>query len=65
MKDVIIKEKTREKEKLFKSIADITAPAEVAQASCPVDLLERDMWAMSNANLDAAKKIGLTGIKKY
>ena len=65
MKDVIIEEKTREKEGLSDDIADITATAEVAQALSPVDLTGKYMWAMSNANIDAVKELGLTGIKKY
>ena len=65
MKDVIITKKVREKKKLFEGIADTTALAEIAQATGCVDLAERYMWAMSNANLDAAKELGLTGIKKY
>ena len=65
MKDVIIEEKVREKEGLSEGIADTTAPAEVARASSPVDLAGKYMWAMSNADMDAAKELGLTGIKKY
>ena len=65
MKDVIIEEKAREKEGLSESIADTTAPAKVAQGSSPVDLAGKYMWAMSNANIDAAKELGLIGIKKY
>lgn len=65
MKDMIISKKAREKERLSVDIADTTAPAEMAQASSPVDLVGRCMWAMNNANLDAAKELGLTDIKKY
>ena len=65
MKNVIIKEKTREKEGLLEGIADTAAPTEVAQALSPIDLAGKYMWAMSNANIDAAKELGLTGIKKY
>ena len=65
MKDVIIEEKAREKEGLSEGIADTTAPAEVARASSPVDLAGKYMWAMSIADMDAAKELGLTGIKKY
>ena len=43
MKDVIIQEKTREKERLSESIADTTAPAEVARVSSPVDLAGKYM----------------------
>ena len=65
MKDVIILEKAREKEKLSKGIADTTAPVEIAWVLSLVDLTGRYNWAMSNTNLDAAKKLGLTDMKKY
>lgn len=41
MKDVIILEKVREKEKLLEGIADITTPAKVAQALSFIDLALR------------------------
>ncbi len=63
MKNVIISEKAREEEMLSKGIADTTAPAEVAQVLSLVDLTKRYNWAISNANLDIAKKLGLTNIK--
>ncbi len=65
MKDVIISEKAREEEMLSEGIADKTVPAEVARVSSLVDLAGRYNWAMSNADMDAAKELGLTGIKKY
>ena len=65
MKDVIIKEKAMKKERLLESITDTTAPAEVAQALSLIDLAGKYIWVMSNANMDAAKKLGLTDIKKY
>ncbi len=66
MKDVIILEKAREEEMLsLEGIADTTAPAEVARVSSPVDLIGRYNWVMSNTNLNAAKELGLTDIKKY
>ncbi len=66
MKDVIILEKAREEEMLsLEGIADTTAPAEVTRVSSLVDLTGRYNWAMSDADLDAAKELGLTGIKKY
>lgn len=43
MKDMIISKKAREKERLSVDIADTTAPAEMAQASSPVDLVGRCM----------------------
>ena len=65
MKDVIILEKAREKKMLLESIANTTAPAKVAQLLSLIDLARRYNWAMSDAELDAAKKQGLNGIKKY
>ena len=62
---MIIEKKAKKKEKLLEDIVDITALAELAQASSPVDFAEKYMWAMNNANMDAAKELGLTGIKKY
>ncbi len=64
MKDVIISKKTWEEEILSESIADTTAPAEMAQILSPIDLAGRYNWAMSNADLNTEKKLGLTGIKK-
>ena len=65
IKDVIIEEKARKKEGLSEGIVNTTMPAEVARASSPVDLTRKYMWVISNANIDAAKKLGLTSIKKY
>ena len=65
MKVVIIIRKTRKKEKLFEVIANTTTLAEMAWASSAVDLARRYMYAMSNADLNTAKKQGSTGIKKY
>ena len=65
MKDVISEEKAREKKSLLEGIADTIALAEMAQTSSPVDLVEKYIWPMSNANLDATKELRLTGIKKY
>ena len=65
MKDMIILEKAREEEMLSEGIADMTAPAEMAQVLSPVDLAGRYNRVMSDADLDVAKKLGLTGIKKY
>ncbi len=65
MKDVIISEKVREDKMLPENISDTTALAEVAWVSSPVDLTGRYNWAMSDADLDTAKELGLTSIKKY
>ncbi len=65
MKDMIILEKIREERMLPKGIADINALVEVARVSSLVDLDKRYNWAMSNADLDVAKELRLTGVKKY
>ena len=65
MKDVVIEEKSKEKEELLEGIADTTAPAKMAQASSSIDLAGKYIWAMNNANMDAAKELRLTSIMKY
>ena len=65
MKNVFISEKAKEDEMLSEGIANITASAKLAWVLSPVNLVQRYNWAMSNTDLDAAKKLGLTGIKKY
>ncbi len=62
---MIILEKVKEEEILLENIADMTASAEIAWVSSLVDLTGRYNWVMSNPDLDVAKKLGLTGIKKY
>ena len=65
MKNIIILEKTREKEKLSEGSANTNAPVDVARASSPVDLIWRYRWAMSKVDMEAAKELGLTGVKNY
>ncbi len=62
---MIILKKAKEEKMLLRGIADTTVLAEVAQTSSLIDLTRRYYWAMSNVNLDVAKKLGLTDIKKY
>ena len=38
MKDIMIEEKAKEKERLSEGIADTTIPAKVAQVSSPINL---------------------------
>ncbi len=64
IKDIIILEKAKEK-KLSKDLANITVLAEVAEALSLVNLARRYMLAMNNSNLDVAKELRLTGVKKY
>ena len=62
---MIIREKAREKEELCKGIVDKTALPKVAQALGIINLVGRYIWAISNADVDATKKLGLTDGKKY
>ena len=64
MKNIIISEKVREK-KLLKGPVNTTALAEIAQPLSPIDFTWRYRWAMRNVEMNAAKKLGLTGVKKY
>ena len=62
---MIIKEKTKEKERLSEGIVDTTASAKVAWTSNFIDCAGKYIWVMSNADLDAGKKPRVTSIKKY
>ena len=64
IKDVIILEKTKEK-KLSEGPADTTVLGEVGQASSLVDFTWKYRQAISNVDMDAAKKLELTKMKKY
>ena len=66
MKDVVISKKAQEKERQLElRNADKIAQAKVARSSSPMDLDGKYMWVMSNVNIDAARDLGLIGIKKY
>ena len=66
MKDVIISKKALEKEgQLVVRNADKIALAEVGRTSSPMGLDGKYMWAISNVDIDAARDLGLTGIKKH
>ena len=62
---MIILEKVRKKEILLKGIMDTIAPAKMAWVLSRINLAGRYNWAMSNVNLNIAKELGQTGIKKY
>ena len=64
MNNIIITQKTRKKEGLSKSIVDITVLAEVAQSISVVDLIGKYICTVNNVDLNTAKKLGLTSIKK-
>lgn len=65
MKDTIFIEMTRDKGKLLKGIADITALVEVARITNCIDLVQKYKLVINNANLNAAKELRLTGVNKY
>ena len=65
IKDVFIKENARDKEGLLEEIANITLPVKMAWALSFINLVRKYMWVISNIDLDAAKELRLTGIKKY
>ena len=45
--------------------ADKIAHAEVAKKSSPIDFDGKYMGTISNVNIDTARNLKLTGIKKY
>lgn len=65
MKNIIILEKTKKKEKLSKDPTDTIAQAKMAQALRPINLTQRYKWAMSKADIETAKKLGLTEVKNH
>ena len=66
MKDVVTSKKAREKEgQLVVRNADKIAQAEVARTSSPMDLDGKYIWAMSNVDIDAARDLEQTGIRKH
>ena len=65
MKDMIISEKAKEEKMLSEGIANTSTAVKVARISSFINLAGRYNWAMSNIDLNVAKKLGLTSIKKY
>lgn len=66
MKSVIISEKNRKKEEnSIKKNADKITLVKVIKTSSLVDLNDRYMQAISNIDINVAKNLGLTNIKKY
>ena len=66
MKDVIISIRSLEKEgQLVVTNADKIALAEVGRTSSPTDLDGKYIWAISNIDIDVARDLGLTEIKKH
>ena len=66
MKDVIILKNVLEKERqLVVRNAEKIALVEIGRTLSPMDLDGKYMWAISNVDIDAARDLGLTGIKKH
>lgn len=65
IKDIITLEKAKKKKMLSEHTVDTTTLTEIAQTSSLVNLGWRYKQVMSNADMDAAKKFGKTGVKKY
>lgn len=66
MKDVITSKKTQEKEgQLIVRNANKIAQAEVTKTSSLMNLDGKYIWVINNIDFDAAKDLGLTGIKKH
>ena len=64
MKDVVVLKKAREKEEqLVVRNTDKIAQAEFARTLSPMDLDGKYIWAITNVDIDAARDLGLTGIK--
>ncbi len=64
MKDIIAVAE-RNRELLAMENVDKTVIAEVAKVSSAIDLGNKHSWAISNADMDVARDLRLTGIKKY
>lgn len=64
VKIIIILKKAKD-QKLSKRFLDTTTLAEVAQVLSLVDFAWIYIWAISNVNMDIAKKLGLIEVKKY
>lgn len=65
IKNKIIFENVREKNKLLVSIADIIVLAKQLQTFTPIDFTKKLLYLRSNTDIDARKKLKLAGIKKY
>lgn len=50
---------------LLKNTTNKTATAKMAQRSSFVDVVQKYKWAINNANINIAKKLGLTRNKKF
>lgn len=65
MKDVIILKKTRENKMLLDGITNITILAKMAWTLSFINLAWKYNKVVSNTDMNAVKKLGLTRVKKY
>ena len=66
MINVIISKRVLEKEgQLVMRNGDKIALVEIGKTLSPIDLDGKYIWAISNHDIDAARDLKLTGIKKY
>lgn len=68
MKNMLaVTEKNRKNEEqlAMENILNKSAMAEVIKVSNVIDLGSKYSWAISNTDIDVAKDLGLTGMKKY
>lgn len=63
MNNLILLEKTREKEKISDDIVDTNMLVEVASMSSLIDLTWKYKWAISNTDVNATNKPRLTRFK--
>ncbi len=68
MEDVVAvakKSRKNKKQLAIEKLIDIIVMAEVAKVSSVIDLGSQYSWTINNADIDVARDLGLTGIKKY
>lgn len=63
VKNKIIFENVKEKNKLLVNIADIIVLAKQLQTFSPIDFTKKPLQLISNADIDVMKKLKLAGIK--
>lgn len=64
IKDMIISEKAGEKEEQL-VIGNAIEQAKVVKMSNPINLNSKYIWAVSNTDIDTARDLRLTDVKKY
>lgn len=62
---IVMAEKARENKKMLVKKGNKAVMAEVTRVSTAIDISNKYRWVISNANIDTARDLGLTNIKKY